>query len=76
MVTLYIFVIQALAENESKIANLQKEKEELLQLLKNVDNSGKLDDQRKKRVLELEAQLTELKKKVFIHFKYLQISDK
>lgn len=53
-----------MAENETKIANLQREKEELLGMLKNFGNSGKLADQRKRRVEELEAQLTELKKKV------------
>lgn len=57
---------KAMAENEVKIANLQREKEELQNILKNAGNSGKLSDQRKKRVEELEAQLTELKKKVII----------
>lgn len=53
-----------MAENETKIANLQREKEELLDMLKNFGDSGKLANQRKRRVEELEAQLTELKKKV------------
>lgn len=53
-----------MAENKEKIAKLQKEKEELLDLLKEVGNSGKLAEQRKKRMEELEGQLSELRKKV------------
>lgn len=60
----FICFLKAMAENEAKIANLQREKEELLDLVKNVGHNGKLADSRKKRVGELEAQLAELKKKV------------
>ncbi|XP_072394282.1 chromosome-associated kinesin KIF4 [Diabrotica undecimpunctata] len=60
----YVVDYQAMAENEAKIAQLEKEKEELQQMLKNIGNSGKLSEQRRKRVQDLEHQLFELKKKV------------
>ncbi|XP_056635115.1 chromosome-associated kinesin KIF4 isoform X1 [Diorhabda sublineata] len=60
----YVVDYQAMAENESKINQLEKEKEELLQVLKNIGNSGKISEQRRKRVQELEQQIVELKKKV------------
>ncbi|KAG5900429.1 hypothetical protein JTB14_029315 [Gonioctena quinquepunctata] len=55
---------KALEENEAKIASLEKERDELIQQLKTVGISGKLAEQRRKRVQELENQLADLAKKV------------
>ncbi|XP_044733619.1 chromosome-associated kinesin KIF4-like [Chrysoperla carnea] len=57
----------SLQENEQKIVALMKEKDELLQQLKNVhstNQSNKLAEQRRNRVQELETQIQELNKKV------------
>ncbi|CAG9859329.1 unnamed protein product [Phyllotreta striolata] len=56
--------LQALQENEAKIAQLEREKEDLLQMLKNAGNSCKIAEQRRKRMQDLEQQLLDLKKKV------------
>lgn len=47
-----------------KITQLEREKDELLQILKNVEHSGKLSENRRKRVQDLEQQIKDLKKKV------------
>ncbi|XP_074035147.1 kinesin-like protein 3A isoform X2 [Leptinotarsa decemlineata] len=60
----YIVDYQALEDNNEKILNLEKERDELLQQLKSVGNSGKIAEQRRKRVQELEIQLAELARKV------------
>uniref|UniRef100_A0A6P7G0F7 Chromosome-associated kinesin KIF4A n=1 Tax=Diabrotica virgifera virgifera TaxID=50390 RepID=A0A6P7G0F7_DIAVI len=60
----YVVDYQTMAENEAKIEQLEKEKEELQQMLKNIGNSGKISEQRRKRVQDLEHQLSELKKRV------------
>lgn len=60
----YVVDYQAMAENEYKINQLEKEKEELQQVLKNIGNSGKISEQRRKRVQELEQQIIDLKRKV------------
>lgn len=65
--TKYIVDYKAMAENEAKIAVLESEKEELLRQLKHIQIQGpscKLAEQRRKRMLDLEAQLNDLKKKV------------
>lgn len=52
---------------EKKITNLELEKHELLQQLKNVQSTGpcaKIAEQRRKRVQELENQIQDLNKKV------------
>ncbi|XP_044738914.1 chromosome-associated kinesin KIF4-like [Chrysoperla carnea] len=59
--------INTLQENEQRIAALEKEKDELLQQLKQTHTKevkSKLAEQRRQRVQELESQLTELNKKV------------
>lgn len=61
-------------ENEEKIAALQKERDELLQQLKAVhtqDNVGKISEQRRKRLKELESQIHDLNKKVCFLFRTL-----
>lgn len=63
----YMVDYNGLAQNEEKINSLQKEKDELLQQLKAVqsqDNVGKLAEQRRKRLKELETQIQDLQKKV------------
>lgn len=58
---------QIMVETERKIESLEKEKDELLQQLKNVkahENTNKVAEHRRKRVQELEDQLKDLKKKV------------
>lgn len=70
--TNYMVDYKAIAEHETKITNLEKEKEQLLQTLKNTTTVGvnsKLAEQRRKQVQELENQIHELKKKVK-HFKF------
>lgn len=65
--TKYIVDYKAMAENEAKIAVLEREKEELLQQLKNIQTqepSSKHTEQRRKRMQDLEVQLNDLKKKV------------
>lgn len=70
---------QIMVETERKIDSLEKEKDELLQQLKNVkahENSNKVAEHRRKRVQELEEQLKDLKKKVkvevvFFNFLYI-----
>lgn len=65
---------QIMVETERKIDSLEKEKDELLQQLKNVkahENTNKVAEHRRKRVQELEDQLKDLKKKVkveVLHF--------
>ncbi|XP_044736037.1 chromosome-associated kinesin KIF4-like [Chrysoperla carnea] len=59
--------INSLQENEQKITALEKEKEELLQQLKQTQTkeiTSKLAEQRRQRVNELESQISELNKKV------------
>ncbi|VEN51188.1 unnamed protein product [Callosobruchus maculatus] len=56
--------IQEMADNELKIAQLEKEKSELVQKLKQVGNSGKMAEHHRKRVQELEGQLAQLNKKL------------
>nr|XP_022913049.1 chromosome-associated kinesin KIF4A [Onthophagus taurus] len=59
---------------ESKIAVLEKEKEELLQQLKNVQTNGpsKISENRRKRVQGLEDEILDLKRKVIDHEKLLK----
>ncbi|XP_066259480.1 chromosome-associated kinesin KIF4A [Euwallacea similis] len=66
-------------ETEKKIEALVKEKEELsrqLRTIKSQENTGKLAEQRRKRVLELEDQLRDLKKKVLDHAKLLKLRER
>lgn len=58
-----------IAENETKIASLEKEKAQLLEQLKITEVTQKVVDNRRKRVKELEQQIQDLKKKV-IYVKY------
>lgn len=65
--TQYMVDYKVMAENEAKISILEKEKDELLHQLKNMQTQGpscKFTDQRRKRMQELETQLHDLKKKV------------
>ncbi|CAF4799032.1 unnamed protein product [Pieris macdunnoughi] len=52
-----------LRENEDKITKLEKEKDELLQQLKNTRTKDPSHDETRKQVLMLESEITELKKK-------------
>ncbi|KAJ8965902.1 hypothetical protein NQ314_003843 [Rhamnusium bicolor] len=74
----YMVDYQALAENEAKIALLQKEKDELLQQLKTIQTQGpnKQAEQRRKRVQELEAQLHDLSKKVQEQARLIKLKEK
>ncbi|XP_028923700.1 chromosome-associated kinesin KIF4A isoform X2 [Ornithorhynchus anatinus] len=63
---------------EGEVANLQKEKEELLLALhsaKKDANQAKLSERRRKRLLELEGQMGELKKKLGDQAKLLKLKE-
>lgn len=69
----------ALHDNENKISSLEKEKEELLTQLKSAHTntvSSKLGEQRRKRVKELETQISELKKKVVEQARLIKLKEK
>lgn len=64
----YMVDYEAITRNEEKISLLEKEKNELLQQLKNVQVQGansKIAEHRRKRVQELEKDIQELQKKVW-----------
>ncbi|KAK5648918.1 hypothetical protein RI129_003810 [Pyrocoelia pectoralis] len=63
----HIIDYEAVTENENKVAVLQKERDELLQQLKNVqshDAGNKIAEQRRKRVQELEKEIQDLHKRI------------
>lgn len=63
---------------ESEVSALQKEKEELIFALHSVkkdSNQAKLSERRRKRLQELEAQMTELKKKLTDQSKLLKLKE-
>uniref|UniRef100_A0A8C0URN1 Kinesin family member 4A n=1 Tax=Cyanistes caeruleus TaxID=156563 RepID=A0A8C0URN1_CYACU len=63
---------------ELEVSNLQKEKEELvlaLHMAKKDINQAKLSERRRKRLQELEAQMTELKKKLNEQSKLLKLKE-
>ncbi|CAN8188699.1 unnamed protein product [Coccothraustes coccothraustes] len=63
---------------ELEVSNLQKEKEELvlaLQMAKKDINQAKLSERRRKRLQELEAQITELKRKLNEQSKLLKLKE-
>lgn len=69
----------AIAEHEAKIATLEKEKEELLQHLRNgttLEPSNKLTEQSRKRVQELETRISELKKKIQEQARLIKLKEK
>ncbi|CAH1132699.1 unnamed protein product [Ceutorhynchus assimilis] len=77
--TQYMVDEQGMLETARKIENLEKEKHELLQQLKNVkcqENSQKVSEKRRKRVQELEEQLKDLKKKVTEQSRLIRLKEK
>ncbi|XP_037543394.1 kinesin family member 4 [Nematolebias whitei] len=63
---------------QSSVDSLQKEKEELilaLQSAKKDTNQAKLSEQRRKRLQELEAQLVDMKRKLFDQSKLLKLKE-
>ncbi|XP_036976300.1 kinesin family member 4 [Acanthopagrus latus] len=63
---------------QSAVDSLQKEKEELvlaLQSVKKDTNQAKLSEQRRKRLQELEGQLTDMKKKLLEQSKMLKVKE-
>jgi kinesin family protein 4/21/27 len=77
--TQYLVDYKALAENEDKILSLQKEKDELMQQLKSATQcpaTGKISEQRKRRVQELESQIQELNKKVQEQARLIKLKEK
>ncbi|XP_069724201.1 chromosome-associated kinesin KIF4A isoform X2 [Phaenicophaeus curvirostris] len=63
---------------ELEVSNLQKEKEELelaLRMAKKDVNQAKLSERRRKRLQELEAQISELKKKLIEQSKLLKLKE-
>uniref|UniRef100_A0AAR5QK46 Kinesin motor domain-containing protein n=2 Tax=Dendroctonus ponderosae TaxID=77166 RepID=A0AAR5QK46_DENPD len=75
----YIIDRQVIKETEKKIDTLEKEKNELLQQLRDIkvqEISNKIAEQRRKRVQELEEQLKGLKKKNLEQSKMLQIKER
>lgn len=73
--TQYLVDYEGLKENESKILQLQKEKDELIQQLKNFQGS-KIAEQRRKRVQELENQIHDLNKKVQGQARLIKLKEK
>uniref|UniRef100_A0A671TPQ1 Kinesin family member 4 n=1 Tax=Sparus aurata TaxID=8175 RepID=A0A671TPQ1_SPAAU len=66
------------SEHQSAVDSLQKEKEELvlaLQSVKKDTNQAKLSEQRRKRLQELEGQLTDMKKKLLEQSKMLKLKE-
>lgn len=66
-------------EHESKITLLEKEKDELLQHLRNATSIGptsKVAEQRRKQVQELEIQIQDLKKKVQEQARLIKMKEK
>lgn len=77
--TRYMVDEQGMLDTARKIDNLEKEKNELLQQLRNVknqENSNKIAEQRRKRMQELEEQLKELKKKVVEQSRLIKLKEK
>ncbi|XP_044263818.1 chromosome-associated kinesin KIF4A isoform X2 [Tribolium madens] len=77
--TQYLVDYEGLKENENKILQLQKEKDELMQQLKNAQSHGpssKIAEQRRKRVQELENQLQELNRKVQEQARLIKLKEK
>lgn len=75
----YIIDHQVIMETEKRIDSLEKEKNELLQQLRDIkakEISGKIAEQRRKRVQELEEQLKGLKRKNLEQSKMLQIKER
>ncbi|KAF7265188.1 kinesin-like protein 3A [Rhynchophorus ferrugineus] len=77
--TRYMVDEQGMLDTAKKIENLEREKEELMQQLKNVktqEASSKIAEQRRKRVQELEEQLKELKKKITEQSRLIKLKEK
>ncbi|RZC35221.1 chromosome-associated kinesin KIF4A, partial [Asbolus verrucosus] len=77
--TQYLVDYKSLAENEEKILNLQKEKDELMQQLKTMHSHGpsnKIAEQRRKRVQELEGHIHDLNKKVQEQARLIKLKEK
>ncbi|KAL1514028.1 hypothetical protein ABEB36_003355 [Hypothenemus hampei] len=75
----YLVDREAMMDTERKIEVLEKEKDDLMQQLRNVksqENSSKIAEQRRKRVQELEECLKDLKKKVLEQAKLLKLKEK
>ncbi|KAF5297092.1 hypothetical protein FQA39_LY02672 [Lamprigera yunnana] len=75
----HIVDYKALDEHEKKVESLQKERDELIQQLKNVHYHGpgnKVSEQRRKRVQELEKELQDLHKKIVELTKLIKIKGK
>ncbi|XP_065167404.1 chromosome-associated kinesin KIF4-like [Atheta coriaria] len=76
---LYMVDLEEMNDNQNKIAELEKEKIELIQQLKQAQTqgaSGKIAEQRRKRVQELEAQLHELNRKVNEQARLIKLKEK
>lgn len=68
---------QSMHENEDKMAALQKEKDELVQLLQLKNAQGNSTaDQRRNRIKELEGQIADLNRKVSDQAKLIKICEK
>ncbi|CAH0549981.1 unnamed protein product [Brassicogethes aeneus] len=70
---------QSMQENELKMAALQKEKDELVQLLQlknNAHGNSTAADQRRKRIKDLEGQIADLNRKVSDQARLIKIRDK
>ncbi|KAK4884404.1 hypothetical protein RN001_000675 [Aquatica leii] len=77
--TNHIVDYNAITENEKKIECLEKERNDLMQQLKNIQNHGtgnKLAEQRRKRVQELEKEIQDLHKKVTEQSKMIKLKEK
>ena len=75
--TQHLVDYKAMAENEDKILTLEKEKNELLQQLKNAQGSStKVSEQRRKRVHDLESQIQDLNKKVQEQARLIKLKEK
>lgn len=75
----YMVDRNAIVEHEAKIALLEKEKDELLQHLRNATTIGptnKLAEHRRKQVQELETRIVELRKKVHEQERLIKLKEK
>lgn len=73
----------SIEENQEKISSLEKEKDDLMQQLKSVQSNtitnnacSKISEQRRKRVKELETQISELNRKVHEQARLIKLKEK
>ncbi|XP_055486660.1 chromosome-associated kinesin KIF4-like [Leucoraja erinacea] len=79
MEPVHVVCLDSIKSLESEVSALQKEKEELVLALRSAKkdtNATKVRERRRKRLQELEAEMTNLKKKLIEQSKILQIKER